>query len=85
MAGGRTFAEILHNGIGSIFDFRFHLETGSEAVVNGDSAAIDPSFASDCSTKRPKLSLPTRLTQPTLRPRRAGRWRRSARRRRHVS
>ena len=44
MAGGRTFAEILHNGIGSIFDFRFHLETGSEAVINGDSVAIDPLF-----------------------------------------
>ena len=44
MAGGRAFAEILHNGIGSIFDFRFHLETGSEAVVDGDSVAIDPLF-----------------------------------------
>ena len=44
MAGCGSFAEILHNGIGSIVDFRFHLETGSEAVVDGHSVAIDPLF-----------------------------------------
>jgi hypothetical protein len=74
MACGRAFAEILHDGIGSIFDFRFQLKAGSEASVEGDAAASIPSFFSESRTKWPKLSSPTRLTQPTFRPRRqAGR------------
>ena len=44
MAGGRTLAEILHNGIGSIFDFRFHLEAGCIAAVFADAARINPFF-----------------------------------------
>jgi hypothetical protein len=55
MAGGRAFAEILHNGIGSIFDFRFQLKAGSEAAI-GDAAGIDPLFRQRLRTKRPKLS-----------------------------
>ena len=41
MAGRRAFTEIFHNGIGSIFGFRFQLETGRVAVINGYGAGID--------------------------------------------
>ena len=44
VAGGGPFAEILHNGIGSIFDLRFKLKAGSVTPVLGNSLRIYPFF-----------------------------------------
>ena len=44
VAGSGTFAEVFHNGIGSIFDLRFKLKASSVTPVLGDSLRINPFF-----------------------------------------
>ncbi|MOA01412.1 hypothetical protein D3C78_1208200 [compost metagenome] len=44
MTGRRSFTEILHDGIGSIFNFGFQLETCGETAVKRDTRRVDPLF-----------------------------------------
>ena len=58
MACGRSFTEIFHDGIGSIFDFRFKLKTGGEASVEGDASGINPLFFQRIENEMTKAVIP---------------------------
>jgi hypothetical protein len=85
MAGGRSFAEILHDGIGSIFDFRFQLKAGSEASVEGDACGINPLFFQRIENEMAKAVVADAADPADVQAQAPGRSRRSALRRRRVS
>ena len=58
VACSRAFAEILHDGIGSIFDLGFKLKAGREASVEGDPCSINPLFFQRIENEMAKAVIP---------------------------